>query len=711
MSPLTLRRFSRPLKIIIQVGFLAVILAALGTVGFIEYSAQPGFCDTCHLMKPYYESWASSSHNDVPCISCHYAPGIRAEAMGKLQAANQVVKYVTGTYSVKPWAEIEDAACLRSGCHEQRRLEGEVAFLGVRFDHAHHLGELRRGKQLRCTSCHSQIVQGDHLTVTPSTCYLCHFKNTDQGEPVAGCTGCHTSPARLVSPAGFVVDHPQYVEDLVSCVSCHGDVALGEGLGEENRCFNCHNEADRLEQFENTTLLHRIHIAERNVECTQCHTPIEHRIVSITPTNELDCGSCHQQVHAAQQQLYSSMYLARVSCQGCHGLPTEVAGHEQVQAAGEATCLSCHGIRYANILPSWQREMERKVGSVEAVLRGVRNALGSASVRRRAAADSVVRLAADNLELVQVGRGVHNVTFADQLLRATLDLLSSAVEVGRLPYAVPQIDLGPPVTEGACLQCHLGIERRAVSFRGRSFNHERHVVRGELACTTCHTPLDDHGGTTLTNTSSCDACHHRQIDPMNCASCHAGPGGMPENPVVTTTGSFPHSTHRDAGLPCAFCHNPPTMSAAAVDCTMCHDMHHQPDNNCLSCHTAGAKEIHTTEMHGMCIQCHGDRIKGLTNWTRQICTACHTDRTEHYEPVLCTDCHAMPALQTIGARQPDRPVVEARMPMHGKGSVLAAGQSPLLEWREAVLLGVTSPIGEQYILQEEDVSTSSQTEK
>ena len=372
-----LQRLSRPLKIGIQVGVLAVILAAVGTVGFVEYSAQPGFCTTCHLMQPYYDSWATSSHNDVPCIKCHYAPGIKAEAMGKLQAANQVVKYVTGAYGTKPWAEIEDAACLRSGCHSLRKVEGVVSFHGVRFDHAQHLGELRRGKQLRCTSCHSQIVQVDNLAVEQTTCNLCHFKERDAGEPLAGCIGCHRSPPRVVSAAGFVVDHEQYVEDLVPCVSCHQQVTEGSGAAEEARCWNCHNVPERIEQFEHTTLLHRVHIAEHNLECTQCHLPIEHRMVALAESAELDCATCHQRVHEAQQQLFSgmgghgvenqpsSMFLARVSCAGCHELTKSVGAHETVRGAGEASCLSCHGIGYANILPEWQRQTDQKVQRVE----------------------------------------------------------------------------------------------------------------------------------------------------------------------------------------------------------------------------------------------------------------------------------------------------------------------------------------------------------
>ncbi len=65
--------------------------------GFWSTRPSPGFCNNCHNMEPYYESWLKSSHNMVPCIECHYAPGIKAEAMGKVQAANQVVKYLTRT--------------------------------------------------------------------------------------------------------------------------------------------------------------------------------------------------------------------------------------------------------------------------------------------------------------------------------------------------------------------------------------------------------------------------------------------------------------------------------------------------------------------------------------------------------------------------------------------------------------------------------------
>ncbi|MGE3526361.1 MAG: NapC/NirT family cytochrome c, partial [Gemmatimonadales bacterium] len=380
------RRLSRFARIVVPVAILAIILGAVSTVGFVQLSSQPGFCKSCHIMRPYYDSWTTSSHRNVPCIQCHIAPGIKAEAMTKVQAANMVVKYFTGAYGTRPWADIDDAACLRSGCHSERLIEGEVEFKGVRFDHTHHLGELRRGIQLRCTSCHSQIVQGSHISVTETTCFLCHFKGRPAGQPLAGCTGCHPSPGRVTSPEGFQIDHDQYVKDRVDCLSCHSEVTHGTGDAEETRCVACHNEPARLAEFDNPTLLHQAHVADHHIACVQCHTQVDHRVVSLTTNIQLECSNCHRDVHSRQQRLLagvgghgvpqtpSSMYLARVSCVACHDNAVKMAAHDTVNVADEASCLSCHGIRYANVLPGWQREMERKVAVVEPVVNAARQA-------------------------------------------------------------------------------------------------------------------------------------------------------------------------------------------------------------------------------------------------------------------------------------------------------------------------------------------------
>lgn len=657
MTPLRSRlgRMSRPLRIAIQLGILAIILMAVTTVGFIEYSAQPSFCDNCHIMEPYYESWATSSHNDVKCIECHYAPGIRAEAMGKVQAANQVVKYITGTYGSKPWAEIEDAACLRSGCHTERKLEVTRIFQGVRFNHKEHLGELRRGKQLRCTSCHSQIVQGDHLTVTQSTCYLCHFKDRPPGEPVAGCTGCHPSPPRVTSPGGMVIDHEMYVEQRTSCVSCHQDVTAGSGAAERERCFTCHNQPDRLRMFEDVTLMHRVHIATHNVECAQCHRPIDHRVVTLSTTFDLDCQSCHEGSHEAARRMYagigghgteampSSMYLARVSCEGCHGLPGEIEGHARVQRAGEATCLSCHGVRYANILPTWQEGLEQRLSQVTTILREAEASVSREPAEGRVAADSLLDLARENVDLVRQGNGAHNIAFADRLMRAAVELTRDAVDRSGAAYRVPGLEMGGPVSGNACFACHLGVEGRRVPYAGTTFDHEEHVAEAGLGCSECHTGLDDHGGTTLEGRAGCDSCHHGTEQTASCVACHGSRG--PTQTIVRPTGTFSHPDHAGAGIGCTECHASPSMVTRSGLCASCHERHHVPTATCLGCHRGGAMSIHMRSAHDGCAECHGESLSRITEWSREVCTSCHADRTDHNAGMQCDQCHRVPPLR------------------------------------------------------------------
>jgi hypothetical protein len=340
------------------------------------------------------------------------------------------------------------------------------------------------------------------------------------------------------------------------------------------------------------------------------------------------------------------MFLARVSCESCHGLPGELDGHAEVRRAGEATCLSCHGVRYANILPSWQEEIERRVDRLSSVVSAARERLGTAPVRTRARADSLLRLAAENVDLVRRGRGAHNIEYSDQLLRRALEFVREATEQG-MAYRAPDVDLGPPITENVCSQCHLGMERRTVDYRGRPFDHTPHVVRAGMACWNCHTPLDRHGGTLL-GEQSCDGCHHQRIDPMNCARCHAGPGGAPERTIAGAVGDFLHEPHRAAGLTCAECHQPPTMSAAEVRCESCHDRHHRPEVSCVSCHREGARVYHTAEAgHTLCSTCHGSAVEGVERWSRQVCTTCHTDRLDHQAPRECTNCHLIPAMPSV----------------------------------------------------------------
>jgi hypothetical protein len=216
-------------------------------------------------------------------VSCHYPPGFRDTIWVKYQALTQVVKWATQTYSSKPYAEIEDGSCLRSGCHDRRLLDGKVVYKrGIIFDHGPHLGQERRGRQLRCTSCHSQIVVGTHIEVTESSCFLCHFKGTKGGRtltPIAGCEGCHRAPkGEIQVGAGVTFDHEQVTKRGVACQKCHLNVVEGDGEAPPARCYTCHNQPDKLDRYADTPFIHDFHVATKNIECDRCHTEIRHRL-------------------------------------------------------------------------------------------------------------------------------------------------------------------------------------------------------------------------------------------------------------------------------------------------------------------------------------------------------------------------------------------------------------------------------------------------
>ena len=244
-------------------GYVVALAVGIGLIlsyGAMEASSTPAFCGTCHVMKPYYASWEVSDHSEIACVDCHIPPGITAELRKKYEAAAMVARYFTGTYGMNPWTEVEDSACLE--CHERRLLKGKVLFGSVLFDHGPHLTELRRGKRLRCTSCHSQIVQGSHITVTQTTCTLCHFKGQPAGEGTAECTLCHEIPKTVVSTQDLNFNHADVERFGMECTACHTPPSAESGSVPKERCLSCHNQQARLERYEDGDELHLTHVTE-----------------------------------------------------------------------------------------------------------------------------------------------------------------------------------------------------------------------------------------------------------------------------------------------------------------------------------------------------------------------------------------------------------------------------------------------------------------
>jgi len=264
-------------KILLIIGipvFIGVVVVAS-----FEITSTPEFCSTCHNMKPYYESWKTSSHNEVNCIKCHSDPGIVPYLKTKANGLVEVVIYLSGNLPTSYQTEVSDESCLREGCHSQEELKEEKVDFekGIYFEHEKHLQTLRDDFRLRCTSCHSQIVQSEHISVAKSTCFSCHFKGVEPNEETAECTLCHSALGETPE-AETEYNHQGVLRLGLGCLIpiCHEGAVEGEGEVYQERCLSCHAEPSRLERINETSFIHLKHTSEHKVECFQCHSQIKH---------------------------------------------------------------------------------------------------------------------------------------------------------------------------------------------------------------------------------------------------------------------------------------------------------------------------------------------------------------------------------------------------------------------------------------------------
>jgi nitrate/TMAO reductase-like tetraheme cytochrome c subunit len=615
----------------------AVLFIIASAAVFVRVSESPRFCLSCHIMEPYYKSWEGSSHNDVNCLECHYPPTLAGHAESKFRAISQVVQYFTGSYGTRLWAEIDDEACLREGCHEKRLLERRAEYKeGIAFDHAAHLGEMRRGKRLRCTSCHSQIVIGNHIAVTESVCFACHFKGAVLGKGTADCLICHGPPGKSVTYKGVTFDHAAYVERGVPCTKCHMHVVEGDGAVPDTACYRCH--ADRSGRMPDPTSLHRVHVTDHKVECFECHLEIKHGTLELSPLLAPDCASCHGYLHSAQENIYlgiggvdtpsvpSAKFEARISCAGCHGAAP--AGGAFPRATGES-CGSCHGAGYERVLARWQRDTGEAYRKGTAVVAAAKAAVYAGGGRdpARAHARTLIAQAEKNLELVAEDGswGAHNVIYANALIEtAVIKAAGAAKAAGRkIPYAPAAFRV--PAEEDTCAwRCHFGVERRPMTVRGKTFDHGRHLSREGIECASCH-DLERHG-LTLSTAYNCSGCHHARGD-VDCSSCH---GDVSLLTVIYRDREFDHGAHvARSGLGCNGCHPADSPSVIRADCSSCH--HKDEAKNCASCHATQAK---------MLAGFGAAQGKGKPSPMAKLgCKACHGQPPVRPGAASCTKCH------------------------------------------------------------------------
>jgi len=443
--------FGAALFFLVIAAFGAVALGAYG----IKITGHPKFCVSCHNMDEYYASWEHSSHKDVACIGCHAKPGIAGTVAAKAQGMVQLVQYISGSYGTKPHGELGNANCQQIGCHEEIVTDEKLILLydRIKFRHDKHLSEHPNGKTLNCVSCHGQTVQGQHISVSKTTCLTCHFYGRGDKQVATGdCQTCHPIPEEPVTFVDEPFSHKDFLDGDgdVTCVHCHSQVTQGSGTVSRARCLSCHLEEEEYAEVKDQEEFHLIHVSVGHFDCLNCHEEIKHgeRPMAEQLLTSSNCTTCHgSKRHSIQEAIYAGtavadldttpdvMYEAGVACDGCHD-DTQTVQMGAItltsRISGAKQCVHCHGNEdYAEEIASWQEATKEMLDELGPALAELEKTLQSsqASTEQLAEAKKLAGSARTKLDMVlkDGSYGAHTVGYVMEIL----DKMLEEIEMGQ----------------------------------------------------------------------------------------------------------------------------------------------------------------------------------------------------------------------------------------------------------------------------------------
>jgi hypothetical protein len=274
----------------------------------------------------------------------------------------------------------------------------------------------------------------------------------------------------------------------------------------------------------------------------------------------------------------SHMFQVRVQCVACHIVPKEDQGSAALVGRTfrptEQACVNCHGEKYRGMLQRWVDTLGKMREVLAPKLAAARAALAGAGgpSPKQARAQRLTSDAEYNMQFVALGKGVHNVFYAADLLKLSNGWLDEALPLLGKPPVKSDDAL---VRGGYCaVLCHstAGVKQaETVTYGKQRIPHVRHVTEFGAVCTACHS-AEVHKAVTA-KPATCAGCHH---SPQNerCESCHRAQSafyrGQVSQPGVKVE---------------------PNAMAEAVGCTGCHDWSQKHsrqavEQKCLGCHDA-----------------------------------------------------------------------------------------------------------------------------
>lgn len=358
----------------------------------------------------------------------------------------------------------------------------------VEFSQLHHRQvRLEQLQDLQCTNCHIYQAHYDaatadshaqHFQVSTTTCYTCHFNNEGFNTGTNSCLLCHTPPQRQITVHAAVsgaessdqasdlqtalvkMDHTEIMARKVDCIACHADAAHQDSTVSRRDCERCHDQQRFFDDWKEpftldlVTYYHKTHIDRQRAKCLDCHTEIKHQLVHKTVGDNQEgfftsvlsnCSHCHPNHHVEQVNLLlgrggtgvpqsepNLMFGARTNCTGCHVELSEGAHGSQVIKATENSCIACHGDRHKNTFEKWRIGLEMIMGDAEKSFQQARQLLDEKQelpAETRQQANELVDAAEADLTLVKRGNGLHNISYAIELLDSVTSRCEKAIRL------------------------------------------------------------------------------------------------------------------------------------------------------------------------------------------------------------------------------------------------------------------------------------------
>jgi nitrate/TMAO reductase-like tetraheme cytochrome c subunit len=343
---------------------------------------------------------------------------------------------------------------------------------------------------LQCTNCHSysgrepQLNQGPssehHFSASSSACYTCHFNNEGFNTGTNRCLMCHSLPtqqitvhpelnaeeqARLdtsaLAAAPVKMDHQTILERNVDCIACHADVASEDSQVTRRDCERCHDQPRFFKDWTQPFTLdvvaqyHKAHVAGQRAKCLDYHSEIHHELVreeapetaqpGFLTTAMSNCTYCHPNQHAEQinllrgaggqgvaQSTPNMMFGARTNCYGCHTKVEMGDAMHEMAAQAASGCTTCHGDKHADTFEKWKLGIELSREDAEQAYTNAQTLFDEASdlpAESRQQVSDLLAAAKADLEMVRGGNGLHNVTYAMELLDSVTQRCQEAAEL------------------------------------------------------------------------------------------------------------------------------------------------------------------------------------------------------------------------------------------------------------------------------------------